>query len=86
METELAAKRKKFLSRVENALKVMFSITTEEDTAMDNIILRDLIRLENNAASGSISLSEDCDPEGKLSSGIGFMVVDNPMTSAFYLN
>ncbi len=86
METELAAKRKKFLSRVKNALKVMSSITTEEDTAMDNIILRDLIRLENNASSGSITLSEDCDPEGKLSSGIGFMVVDNPMTSAFCLN
>ncbi len=57
METELIAKREKFLTNVESVLKVMSSITTtEEDTAMDNVILSDLIRLKNSASSGSVSL------------------------------
>ena len=93
METELTAKREKFLSKVEEALEkveealeVMSSITTEEDTAMNNVILKDLIRLENNASSGSVSLSGDCDPDGKLSTGDGFIVMDNPMTFVHRLN
>ena len=86
METKLTTKRERFLSKVENALEVLSSITTEEDTAMDNVILRDLIRLENSASSGSVSLSGDCDQEGKLSTGDGFIVVDNPMTFAHCLN
>ncbi len=86
METELITKRIKFLSNVESVSEVMSSITVEEDTAMDKVILRDLIQLENNASSGSISLSGDCDPEGKLSSGDSFIIVDNPMTFAHRLN
>ena len=86
METKLTAKRERFLSKVENALEVMSSITTEEDTAMGNVILRDLIRLENSASSGSVSLSGDCDQEGKLSTGDGFIIVDNPLTFAHCLN
>ena len=62
-ETELIPNREKFLSSVENALEEMSSITTKEDTAIDNVILRDLIRLENSASSGSVFLSGDCDPE-----------------------
>ncbi len=86
VKTELTAKREKFLSKVESALDVMSSITTEEDTAMENIILKDLIRLENRASSGSVSLSEDCDLEGKLSSGDGFIVINNPITFEHRLN
>ncbi len=86
METELAAKRTRFLSNVEKALRLIPSTSPEEDTAMGNVILRDLIRLENSVSSGSVSLSGDCDQEGKLSSGDGFIVVDNPMTFAHCLN
>lgn len=86
METKLTAKRERFLSNVENALEQMSSISTEEDAAMDNVILRDLILLENSASSGSISLSGDSDQEGKLSTGDGFIVVENPMTFAHCLN
>jgi hypothetical protein len=86
METKLTAKRERFLSNVENALEVMSSVSTEEDTAMDNVILRDLIRLENSASSGSVSLSGDSDQDMNLSTGDGFIVVDNPMTFAHCLN
>ena len=86
METKLTGKRERFLSKVESALEVMTSISTEEDTAMGNVILRDLIRLENSASSGSVSLSGDCDQEGNLSPGDGFIVVENPMTFAHCLN
>ncbi len=86
METRLTAKRERFLSNVENALEQMSTISTEEDAAMDNVILSDLIRLENSASSGSVSLSGDYDQDGNLSSGDGFIVVDNPMTFAHCLN
>jgi hypothetical protein len=86
METKSTAKRERFLSKVGEALEVISSITTEEDTAMNNVILRDLIMLENSASSGSVSLSGDCDQEGKLNTGDGFIVVDNPMTFAHCLN
>jgi hypothetical protein len=86
METKLTEKRLRFLSNVENALEQMSSVSTEADTAMDNEILRDLIRLENNASSGSVSLSGDCDSEGNLSTGDNFIIVDNPMTFAHCLN
>ncbi len=86
METELTAKRERFLSKIGEALEVMSSITTEEDTAMNNVILKYLIRLENNASSGSVSLSGDSDQEGKQSSGGGFIVVDNLMTFVHRLN
>ncbi len=86
METGLTAKREKFLSKVEKALEVMSSITTEEDTTMNNVILKDLIRLENSASSGSVSSFGDYDPDGKLSTGDGFIVVDNPITFVHRLN
>ena len=86
METKLTEKRVRFLSNVEDALKQMSSVSTEEEAAMDSVILRDLIRLENSASSGSISLSGDSDQEGNLSTGDGFIVVDNPMTFAHRLN
>jgi len=86
MKTELADKRVRFLSNVEKALEQMSSISTVEDTTMDNLILRDLIRLENSASSGSISLSGDSDQEGKLGTGDGFIVVENPMTFTHCLN
>ena len=86
METKLTGKRERFLSKVESALEVMTSISTEEDTAMGNVILRDLIRLENSASSGSVSLSGDYDNDGDLGSGDGFIVVENPMTFAHCLN
>jgi hypothetical protein len=63
MVTKLAEKRLRFLSNVENALEQMSLVSTDADTAMDNEILRDLIRLENNASSGSVSVSGDCDSE-----------------------
>ncbi len=86
VKTILTSKREKFLSKVGNALEVMSSITTDEDTVMDNTILKDLIRLENSASSRSVSLSENCDLEGKLSSCDGFIVIDNPKTFAHRLN
>jgi len=86
METKLTEKRVRFLSNVEDALKQMSSVSTEEEAAMDSVILRDLIRLENSASSGSVSLSGDSDQEGNLSTGDGFIVVDNPMTFAHRLN
>ena len=86
METKLTEKRVRFLSNVEDALKQMSSVSTEEEAAMDSVILRDLIRLENSASSGSISLSGDSDQVGNLSTGDGFIVVDNPMTFAHRLN
>jgi hypothetical protein len=87
METKLTEKRVRFLSSVENALEQMLSVSTEADTTInDNEILRDLIRLENNASSGSVSLSGDCDSDGNLSTGDSFIIVDNPMTFAHCLN
>ena len=86
MDTKSTAKREKFLSKVEEALEVMSSITIEEDAAVDNVILRDLIRLENSASAGSVSLDEVSENEGKLSFDNGLIVVDNPMTFAHRLN
>jgi hypothetical protein len=86
VETKLTAKRERFLTNVENALEQMSTISTVEETTMDCVILRDLIRLENSASSGSVSLSGDSDQEGNLSTGDGFIVVDNPMTFAHCLN
>jgi hypothetical protein len=86
METKLTAKRERFLTSVENALEQMSTISTVEETTMDSVILRDLIRLENSASSGSVSLSGDSDQDGNLSTGDGFIVVDNPMTFAHCLN
>ena len=86
METKSTAKRERFLSKVGEALEVMSSITTEEDTAMNNVILRDLIMLENSASAGSVSLDGVCENEGNLSFDNGFIVVDNPMAFAHCLN
>ena len=86
METQSAAKKERFLSNVARALKQMSSTSTEENTTMDKVILRDLILLENNASSGSVSLFGDLAPNGNQNSGDGFIVVDNPMTFAHCLN
>ena len=86
METELAVKKSRFLSNVAKALKQMPSISTVESTAMDNVILRDLIQLENNASSGSVYLFEDLDSNGNQSSGKGFIVSEDPMTFAHSVN
>ena len=86
MDIKSTVKRERFLSKVGEALEVMSSITTEEDTAMNNVILRDLIMLENSASAGSVSLDGVCENEGNLSFDNGFIVVDNPMTFAHRLN
>jgi len=80
VEVKLTANREGLLSNVENALEQMSSITTEEDAEMENVILQDLIRLENNASSGSVSLSGDSDSDED------FIVLENPMTFAYCLN
>ena len=86
MDIKSTVKRERFLSKVGEALEVISSITTEEDTAMNNVILRDLIRLENSASAGSVSLDGVCENEGNLSFDNGFIVVDNPMAFAHRLN
>ena len=86
MDIKSTVKRERFLSKVGEALEVMSSITTEEDTAMNNVILRDLIMLENSASAGSVSLDGVCENEGNLSFDNGFIVVDNPMAFAHCLN
>ena len=86
MDIKSTVKRERFLSKLGEALEVMSSITTEEDTAMNNVILRDLIRLENSASAGSVSLDGVCENEGNLSFDNGFIVVDNPMAFAHRLN
>ena len=86
MDIKSTVKRERFLSKVGEALEVMSSITTEEDTAMNNVILRDLIMLENSASAGSVSLDGVCENEGNLSFDNGFIVVDNPMAFAHRLN
>ena len=80
METKLTKKRVRFLSNIESVLEQISTISTGEETTMDNVILRDLIWLDNSASSGSVSLSGDSD------SGEGFIVVDNPTTFAHCLN
>ena len=80
VETKLTVKRERFLSDVGRALMQMPSISTQESAEMENVILQDMIRLENSASSGSVSLSGDSD------SGEGFIVVDNPMAFAHCLN
>jgi hypothetical protein len=80
VETKLTVKRERFLSNVGKALTQMPMISTEEDAAMENVILQDLIRLENSASSGSVSLSGDSD------SGESYIVLENPMTFAHCLN
>jgi hypothetical protein len=80
VETKFTTKRERFLSDVGRALMQMPSISTQESAEMENVILQDMIRLENSASSGSVSLSGDSD------SGEGFIVVDNPMAFAHCLN
>ncbi len=79
METKLTKKRVRFLSNIESVLEQISTISTGEETTMDNVILRDLIWLDNSASSGN------SDQEGRPSTGDGF-VVDNPMTFAQCLN
>ncbi len=86
METKLAVKNLIFLSNVAEALKQMPSTSTVESTTIDNAILMDLVRLENNASAGSVSLVVNLDPNANQSSGEGFIAVENPMTFAHNLN
>ena len=79
METKLTKKRVRFLSNIESVLEQISTISNEESTTMDNVVLRDLIWLDNSASSGN------SDQEGRPSTGDGF-VVDNPMTFAHRLN
>ena len=79
METKLTKKRVRFLSNIESVLEQISTISNEESTTMDNVVLRDLIWLDNSASSGN------SDQEGRPSTGDGF-VVDNPMTFAQCLN
>jgi hypothetical protein len=79
METTLTKKRVRFLSNIDSVLEQISTISNEESTTMDNVILRDLIWLENSASSG------DSDQDGNLSTSEGF-VVDSPMTFAHCLN
>ena len=79
METKLTKKRVRFLSNIESVLEQISTISTGEETTMDNVILRDLIWIENSASSG------DSEQEENLSTGDGF-VVDNPTTFAHCLN
>ena len=79
METKLTKKRVRFLSNIESVLEQISTISTGEETTMDNVILRDLIWLDNSASSGN------SDQEGRPSTGDGF-VVDNPITFAQCLN
>ena len=80
METKLTKKRVRFLSNIESVLEQISTISNEESTTMDNVVLRDLIWLDNSASSGN------SDQEGRPSTGDGFIVVDNPMTLAHRLN
>ncbi len=86
METKLAVKNLIFLSNVAEALKQMPSTSTVESTTIDNAILMDLVRLENNASAGSVSLVVNLDPNANQSSGEGFIALENPMTFAHNLN
>ena len=86
METKLAVKNLIFLSNVAEALKQMPSTSTVESTTIDNAILMDLVRLENNASAGSVSLVVNLDPNANQSLGEGFIVLENPMTFAHNLN
>ena len=79
METKLTKKSVRFLSNIDSVLEQISTISTGEETTMDNVILRDLIWIENSAPSG------DSDQEGRPSTGDGF-VVDNPTTFAHCLN
>ena len=79
METKLTKKRVRFLSNIESVLEQISTISNEESTTMDNVVLRDLIWLDNSASSGN------SDQEGRPSTGDGF-VVDNPITFAQCLN
>jgi len=80
VETKFTTKRERFLSDVGRALMQMPSISTQESAEMENVILQDMIRLENSASSGSVSLSGDSD------SGESYIVLENPMTFAHCLN
>jgi len=86
METKLAAKKAKFLSNVENALKQMLSNSTVESTTVDNVILRDLVLLENIASSESVFLTEDLDANVNQSLGEGLNIIENPKTFVQSLN
>ncbi len=80
VETKLTAKGKRSLSQVEDALMQIPSISSVEDAAMGNTILQDLILLENNASSGSVSLI------GESGTGEGFIVLENPKDFMHRLN
>jgi len=86
MDTKSTGKREKFLSKVEEALEAMLTTRIEEDAEVNNLILRDLIRLENSASAGSVSVAGVSETEGNLSFDNGFVVVDNPMSFAHRLN
>jgi len=86
MDTKSTGKREKFLSKVEEALEAMLSTRIEEDAEVNNVILRDLVRLENSASAGSVSVAGVCENEGNLSFKNGFVVDDNPMSFAHRLN
>ncbi len=64
----------------------MPSTSTVESTTIDNVILKDLVLLENNASAGSVSLVVDSDLNVDQRSGEGFIVLENPMTFAHILN
>ncbi len=85
METELAVKKARFLSNVAKALKQM-PTSTVENTTIDNIILRDLVQLENNASSGSMPLFVDMDPNVNQDSGEYFIVLENQTTFDHSMN
>ncbi len=59
MEIKLTRKKAKFLSSLMNALKNIPSTSTVESTTMNNVILRDLDKLENKALSKNKSFSGD---------------------------
>ncbi len=59
MDIKLTRKKAKFLSRLMNALKHIPSTSTVESTTMNNVILRDLDQLENNASSRNVPFSGD---------------------------
>ncbi len=80
MESKLTAKREIFLSNVAKAIGQMPSISTEDNIALDNAILKDLVQLENSASSGSISFTEDCDYEGDQYQGVVLIIIEDPMT------
>ena len=79
VETKFTTKRERFLSDVGRALMQMPSISTQESAEMENVILQDMIRLENSASSGSVSLSGDSDSDE------GYIVLENPVCKGHWV-